>query len=236
MRALTGVVVVLAGLAAPAFGSVRQEVAREIAPRVIKEVKPQYPAAVRAEGVEGIVRLECLVREDGTVGEARVIAPLHPELDREALRSVTEWRFQPGTKDGKPVAVRVEIEMSFSLRDALEPSKGPLLDSPEVFKPSPAIKTPTLLSEVKPQYTANAMRAKVGGRVKLECVVLTDGTVGDVRVAEQLHPELDNEAVRALRKWRFRPGMKDGVAVPVQVQVEMTFTLRSDPPKSPGER
>jgi TonB family protein len=45
---------------------------------------------------------------------------------------------------------------------------------------------PQLLREVKPNYTANAMRAKIQGLVLLECVVLPDGTVGDVAAAEAI--------------------------------------------------
>ena len=66
------------------------------------------------------------------------------------------------------------------------------------------------------------MRDGVQGGVNLECVVLTDGTVGDVRVTKPLHPELDEAAMRTLRQWVFKPGTKDGVAVPVQIEVEMT--------------
>ena len=71
---------------------------------------------------------------------------------------------------------------------------------------------------------------------EIECVVLPDGTVRDVRVTTPLHPDLDEESVRTLRQWTFKPGTKDGVAVPVQVEVEMTFTLRDGPPKSPDKR
>jgi len=56
--------------------------------------------------------------------------------------------------------------------------------------------------------------------------VLTDGTVGDVKVTKPLDPGLDAEAVRTVRQWTFAPGTKDGQAVPVQVMVEMTFTLK----------
>ncbi len=169
--------------------------------------------------------------------EGRVTRSLFPSLDDAALRTLSEWTFKPGTKDGKPVSVRVEVEMTFSLRDGPEPARGPRVDSPEVFKASKKEATiPRILTEVKPQYTAEAMRARVQGTIRMDCVILPDGTVGDVRVNEGLHPDLDSEAVRALRKWRFAPGMKDGVAVPVQVEVEMTFTLRNAPPKLPGNR
>ena len=73
------------------------------------------------------------------------------------------------------------------------------------------------------------MREGVQGSIRMACVVLPDGTVGDVAVKEGLHSQLDREAVRTVRKWRFVPGMKDGSPVPVQVEVEMTFTLGRKP-------
>ena len=72
------------------------------------------------------------------------------------------------------------------------------------------------------------MRAKIQGNVQLEAVVQTDGTIGEVRVTRSLDREfgMDDEAVTCLKKWLFTPGVKDGVAVPVLVEVEMTFALR----------
>jgi TonB family protein len=224
------------GVAAAAQEQVYRPGTDVTAPVPIERPKPDYTLDALAARVEGVLRLECVVQPDGSVSEGRVVTPLFPSLDAEALRYLADWKFKPGMKDGKAVPVRVEVEMSFSLKDSPESIPGPPLDSPEVFKPSNEVTAPRLLMEVKPQYTAQAMREKVQGRIRMACVVLQDGTVGDVRVNERLHPDLDREAVRTLRKWRFVPGMKDAVAVPVQVEVEMTFTLRSKPPQLPAER
>ena len=85
-----------------------------------------------------------------------------------------------------------------------------------------------MLREVKPQYTAEAMRAKVQGVVYLECIVLPDGSVGDIQVVKSLDTTfgLDQEAVRAAKQWRFVPGTRLGQPVPVIVTFELTFTLR----------
>lgn len=90
------------------------------------------------------------------------------------------------------------------------------------------ISPPRVVREVKPQYTADAMRAKVQGVVWLECVVMPDGSVGDVRVTRPLDPVfgLDQEAIKAARQWRFMPGTKQGEPVPVLITIELTFTLR----------
>jgi protein TonB len=90
------------------------------------------------------------------------------------------------------------------------------------------VRMPSLLREVKPQYTAEAMRAKIQGAVRLECVVLADGTVGHIRVTRSLDSAfgLDQEAINAARQWRFAPGTMKGVAVAVPVTIEIHFTLR----------
>jgi TonB family protein len=90
----------------------------------------------------------------------------------------------------------------------------------------PGITSPIITTEVRPEYTAETIKAKVAGNVKVSCVVATDGTVGDVTVTKALHPVLDQQAVIAAKKWRFKPGMKDGKPVPVRVELEMSFTVR----------
>src|SRR5262249_34746438 len=84
--------------------------------------------------------------------------------------------------------------------------------------------TPLLLREVKPQSTAEAMRAKVQGSVIVECIVNPDGTVGAARVARSLDGAfgLDQEALKAAKQWRFRPGSYRGEPVPVRITIELT--------------
>jgi protein TonB len=62
----------------------------------------------------------------------------------------------------------------------------------------------------------------------LEAVVLADGTVGDVRVTRSLDATfgLDQNAINAVRRWRFLPGTRLGTPLPVIVSIELTFTLR----------
>jgi protein TonB len=90
------------------------------------------------------------------------------------------------------------------------------------------VKAPRLLKDVKPRYTPDAMQAGIEGTVTLEAVVRVDGTVGDVRVTRSLDREfgLDDEAISALKKWEFAAGTKDDVAVPVLVEIEMSFKRR----------
>ena len=96
------------------------------------------------------------------------------------------------------------------------------------YRPGNGVTTPRLLKEVKPAYTADAMRAKIQGTVWLQCVVTSKGEVSDVEVIRSLDPTfgLDEEAKKAARLWRFLPGTRLGEPVPVQITIELTFTLR----------
>jgi protein TonB len=87
-------------------------------PAVVTHVNPQYTQEARNAHIEGSVVLDTVVLQDGTVGEVTVSRSLDSTfgLDRQAIVAAKLWRFKPGTKDGKPVAVRVQIEMTFTLK------------------------------------------------------------------------------------------------------------------------
>lgn len=96
------------------------------------------------------------------------------------------------------------------------------------YRPGNGVTSPVLVHEEKPQYTAEAMRAKVQGTVEVEAIVLEDGSVGHVQIVRSLDDRfgLDQKAIEAVKRWRFRPGMRMGKPVPVLVNIELTFTLR----------
>ncbi len=97
------------------------------------------------------------------------------------------------------------------------------------YRRGSGIEDPVPLYQATPEYTGEAMRAKISGMVQLECVVLENGTVGDVRVTRSLDPVfgLDQKAIAAAKKWRFIPGKlrQTGQAVAVLVIIELTFTI-----------
>jgi TonB family protein len=97
-----------------------------------------------------------------------------------------------------------------------------------VYTPGDGVSLPQVVKQVGPQYTSEAMRQMIEGEVVLDVVVKPDGAVGDVKVKQSLDSVfgLDEEAVKAMKQWQFKPGMKDGNAVAVRVEVKMRFTLR----------
>jgi TonB family protein len=87
-------------------------------PVPVHEERPYYtPAAMQAR-VEGSVLLEAVVLTDGTVGDVSVVQSLDAMygLDQQAVDAMKHWTFQPGTRDGEPVRVAVQVEMKFTLR------------------------------------------------------------------------------------------------------------------------
>jgi TonB family protein len=88
------------------------------------------------------------------------------------------------------------------------------------------VRLPIVTRDVKPQYTADAMRAKVHGSVFLRGVVDRTGTVRDVRVVQSLEPSLDAAAHEAFAQWRFRPATRGGEPVSIAISVQMAFTMR----------
>jgi TonB family protein len=95
-------------------------------------------------------------------------------------------------------------------------------------RPGNGVAAPRLLKKVDPQYTADAMRAKVQGTVEIECIVQPNGICSNIDVVRSLDRSfgLDGEAVKAVQQWRFVPGHFQGQEVPVIVTIELTFTLR----------
>lgn len=94
------------------------------------------------------------------------------------------------------------------------------------YRPGSGIQPPRLLREVRPNYTEQARRAGLEGDVVLEIVVRHDGGVGDVRVVDRLGMGLDEEAIRAVRQWRFAPAQRLGRPVDVLVEIAVEFRLR----------
>jgi len=95
------------------------------------------------------------------------------------------------------------------------------------YRPGNGITVPTLLLQVRPNYTSEAMQRKIQGTVMLEVVVGADGIPSAIRVGRSLDPNgLDNEAVQAVRQWRFAPGQRGDTPVPVLVSIVIDFHIR----------
>lgn len=81
-------------------------------PRVLHQVNPDY-SKVRGVRVKGSVVIAVVISSQGVPRDTQVVQSLQPDVDRCAMEAVRQWRFAPAEKAGKPVAVRVTIELDF---------------------------------------------------------------------------------------------------------------------------
>lgn len=103
-------------------------------------------------------------------------------------------------------------------------SAGGALDT---FDVSELEKKPEVISSVPPQYPAELRKAKVEGAVTLVFVLDETGRVEDLRVENSSRPEFEKPALDAVRRWKFRPGMKDGQAVRTYMKLPIRFRFTS---------
>lgn len=85
------------------------------APRAIYNPEPEYTDRARKKKIRGPVVLSIVVTDEGRVRDAKVVTGLDKELDTQALKAVSRWRFEPATKEGKPVFVRIKVEVEYRL-------------------------------------------------------------------------------------------------------------------------
>jgi TonB family protein len=194
--------------AAPALIESSSTLSRRIAAMCVSRVRfsrtKMYAAGV---GALALLAAACNAPVPAGPGEEpEVSRPAGPEPTRGADLS-------SGRADTPAAAVPAAAQSAF--------------DAPGIRRPGPGVTNPRVIREVRPNYTAAAMRQKVTGTVELEALVGVDGLVKDVRITKSLDKEfgLDEEAIKAAREWRFEPATADGKPVPIVVTLVESFTI-----------
>jgi protein TonB len=95
----------------------------------------------------------------------------------------------------------------------------------DTFDVSELEKRPEVVAQVAPAYPAELRKAKIEGTVTLVFLLTEDGRVEDPRVENSSRPEFEKPALEAVRRWRFKPGMKDGAAVKTHMRLPMRFRV-----------
>lgn len=88
-----------------------------VSPRAIYSPEPEFSDTALRAKEQGTVVLGLIVGTDGVPRNIKVNCSSVPDLNENAVESVKAWRFEPGTKDGKPVMVEIGVEVSFQLFD-----------------------------------------------------------------------------------------------------------------------
>ena len=196
-----------------------------VLPRLVDPEPLNYPAdAPLAEPPRNCV-LELVVGPDGTPSEIKVVRSLIGAADGRASELLAKSHFEPGTLDGKPVPVRIDVSFHFF------PNSDSAL--PRVLaRPYPVRvmnhawdKPPKLIHMVNAQFSDKARRAKLQGVVLLSLVVNEEGQPTDIQVTRPLGMGLDEKAVQAASQYEFEPATKDGKPVAAKISIEVNFRL-----------
>ena len=180
--------------------------------------EPLYFLAMEAEINKDLPRAESLYQR---------VLDLHqsPPGRENSLALMGKARVLRGLgRDDEAGAVDPGVQPSFGSANI----PAPVPDNPDAsgaYRVGNGVTAPVLAFKMEPGYSQEARTMKFQGTVILRIVVGVDGVPGNISVVRQLGSGLDEKAVEAVRQWRFKPGTKDGVPVPVSAQVEVNFRL-----------
>ena len=84
-------------------------------PVPVKKVDPQYPQTLISERVQGEVLLYAVIQSDGSVDSIKLVRGIDEQLDANAMRALSQWKFRPASKGGEPVALEAIVHIPFRL-------------------------------------------------------------------------------------------------------------------------
>lgn len=191
----------------------------------------KYPKEAIDDSITGRVIVRFIVKKNGDIGNVEVLRGRHKLLDDEAVRVIKLINgMEPGTMNGKPVNVRYVLPIEFRLMG--EKSD----DKPKKFTDEELKDKVFTAVEQMPEYPGgmdalmkdlmkNLKYPKDAGqgRVIVQFVVTTTGTVGDVKVLRSMSPELDKAAMDAVKPLHFKPGRMNGKPVNVLYTLPVMF-------------
>ncbi len=148
--------------------------------------------------------------------------PPPEEQEQEEIEEIEQNR-QPPTLEQLELSMNADLS-GFASSDFTVPTidVGSQLDE-IIYELEDLTRRPEPISQVTPTYPPELRRAGISGTVILLFVVRQDGTTSNIRVEKSDNPAFEEPAIRAVRKWRFKPGEKDGKAVSCKVRVPIPF-------------
>jgi len=194
-----------------------------------------------AMGREGTAAISFVVDEQGAVGRFKIVNASENVWGQEAIVLVSQWRFKPGAKDNKPVAVPATLELAWGPRE-LDPERisrlrvaldftgwAPVKPEARQATFSPPIPSPPgieILNQVQPTYSQEARDAHLEGAVLVSLVTQENGKPTNLRIVEGLGKGLDESALEAVSQWRFKPLYLNGVFSPSEITLRIYFKLK----------
>jgi TonB family protein len=210
------------------YGRIRAQVARLTLPDSKFEIRTNVAVVTVLEGGDVYVdatspvgtAVMCSSGKVDVQGTAIPISELNKHVVLNAGEATTVTASGSENKLERHPASAEELSMARATSDAFGTG---------AFRIGNGVTAPQLVYRVEPEYPEEARKAGIEGTVVLYAVVNPDGMIRNVRVIRSLDPVLDENAMKAVRQWKFKPGMKDGKPVPVAASIEVTFRLLDHP-------
>jgi TonB family protein len=207
-------------------------------PELIQSPKPEYSPEARLAGLEGRVTLVAVVDASGEPQGVRIVQPLGLGLDAKAVEAVRNWRYKPGTFEGRPVAVFTGMTVWFTLpgkgsrwhlvQAAFDAGEG--ISRPRFAKADYPPGAGVSAAVIEEAQIIAAVRRFSG--VTLAFDIDEHGFPVHMKVLTESSSQWGNEAIAVLRNWRFEPALRAGVAVSASGRVNLFWGAAILPPEA----
>ncbi|MGD0143097.1 MAG: energy transducer TonB [Rhizomicrobium sp.] len=213
------------GTGAPVAPSCREPGIQPPSPSNAHTATPEdYPPLSVALAEHGRVMIGMLVREDGTVGDVKVLQSSgFPRLDEASVDIATQrWRYSPAVKEGKPVECRLQAYVSWSL-DNGAPAQLP-------------INIPMTVVQIGPDYYTADMRSRHEQGVAVVFALLQeDGKIMSANIVNSSgYPDIDAASLKFVQNgWQFKAAEAGGRPIKTIVPIAFVWSLSpATPPAS----
>jgi len=210
-----------------------------VQPFPLHMINSKVPAALERKKKQGEVVLHATIATDGTVKDVAILSG-DPRIANAIADSVRQWRYLPAMREGNFVEATKEISVAYRFGKHVSRPEEPATAVPrqptedvlgqiargELFLGGGTdITPPHSVGAPDPEYSENARIERFQGSLELGVIVGTDGNPRSFWVVRPLGHGLDEQAMRAIEQWKFKPAMKNDKPVAAWVNVEMSFSL-----------
>lgn len=214
-----------------------QKAVQEFVPLFAPDLQPLQPKLEQSKGGGGSPEKTAETKgELPKVAPKSFVPPIRPQDDPKLAVNPTivapEMPNINSPNYGNPLAGLGIPSAGNGIGTGIGPGRGPGVGPGSgggfgglAYKIGGGVSAPVPVYRPEPEYSEEARKAKWQGAVLLSLVVDENGVPQDIKVIRSVGLGLDQKAIEAVQKWRFKPGQKDGKAVPVSANIEVNFRL-----------
>jgi TonB family protein len=198
---------------------------------------PVYPGSLTLQGItRGRALIAVSIDETGRVKDLLPLAYSNIRFARASTEALQDWRFEPARADGQPVPVQLEMRFDYTLEGAVITTNivnhfffdnyDNIGDNALVYRPASPRRldrAPVRVSGEEPKYATAAEKNGVRGSVSVRFYIDETGAVRQPAVTSDADPYLADQAMQAVRSWKFEPVTSRGRPVLVIAQQEFKF-------------